>query len=276
VALAAALAERFDPVFTFANWPHPLGVVPSHQTLAAALFLRPLFERARQARPQPAPPVIVLDSLRLSPYSDEDSPFDNRYLARLPTVDALRQLGVHHLLYVTESGQQTMELDDLNGDLVALGAAGVDVKLLALSDFQESNEPPPEEPDDWIGWVGFGGGFIYYGGNPYYHHCFWNNYGWHHPTATAPARPIVVGPPTVARVSPGYRYMVHARPSLFSGRTNPAAPAGSRPGFGRVSVRTARFDGHVTGVRAGRTGSSSSGWAGRSGSLGRFHGGFAS
>ena len=28
VAVAAALAPCFDPVFVFDNWPHPLGVVP--------------------------------------------------------------------------------------------------------------------------------------------------------------------------------------------------------------------------------------------------------
>src|SRR6185369_2349744 len=43
VALAAALAPAFAPVFLFDNWPHPNGVVPAHQTLGAAVYERPLF-----------------------------------------------------------------------------------------------------------------------------------------------------------------------------------------------------------------------------------------
>ena len=84
VALAAALADRFAPVFTFANWPHPLGVVPAHQTLAAVLYYRPAFEAAQAARAVDAPPLFVLDANRLAPYRDADNEFDNRYFVSLP------------------------------------------------------------------------------------------------------------------------------------------------------------------------------------------------
>ena len=50
VALAAALADRFAPVFTFGNWPHPLGVVPAHETLAASLYYLPMFAAAGGVR----------------------------------------------------------------------------------------------------------------------------------------------------------------------------------------------------------------------------------
>ena len=181
IAVAAALAPRYDPVFDFDNWPHPAGVVPAQETLAAALYYAPLFERERAHRGA-APPVWVLDSSRLAPYADESTQFDNRYLARLPPAAALRQLGILHILYITADGSQQVELDDLNEDFVAYGAAGVDVKMLAMSDFVESEETPPAELADlhWPFWVD--GGWWYYGGDPWMHGCFWRYYGWYGPS----------------------------------------------------------------------------------------------
>jgi hypothetical protein len=49
VAFAAGAADVFDPVFLFDNWPHPRGVVRSHETLAASSFYQPLFAKARSA-----------------------------------------------------------------------------------------------------------------------------------------------------------------------------------------------------------------------------------
>jgi hypothetical protein len=267
VAAAAALADHFDPVFTFANWPHPLGVVPSHQTLAATLFFAPRFERARTTRALPAPPVFVLDADRLAPYRDEDSQFDNRYVARLPTAEVLRSWGVHHVLYVTETDAQ-LESDDLNDAFVVFDGEGVDVKMLALDDFEESDETPPVDLDYWF-FVPSPRGHWYYGGGVSAHLCFWNNYGWH-----KLARPISIGPPLGmrARVPHGFRYAPRPRATLF---TDPAGPrnfarAGGVPHangehFGHIAVRTSRSDGAITGVRPGR-----------SGSFGRFHGSFGS
>ena len=140
VAVAAALADHFTPLFTFGNWPHPLGVVPAHQTLAASLYYLPLFSAAAAARPSDAPPLFVLDANRLSHYGDADTQFDNRYFVKLPTAEQLTALGIRHVLYV--GAEAAHELDDLNGALVALCDKGVDVKMVALSDFVRVGDEP--------------------------------------------------------------------------------------------------------------------------------------
>jgi hypothetical protein len=268
LAVAAALADRFEPVFTFGNWPHPLGVVPAHETLAATLFYLPLFDQARALRPAGAPPVFVLDGNRLAPYSDEDTQFDNRYLARLPTAEALKRLGIHHVLYVAPDQTQTVELDDLNTEFVALNEAGVDVKMLALDDFEESEEVPLADIVVDMTWIVSPAGLhYYYGGDVGTHLCFWRDYGWYHPKHA-----VTVGPPSATRMRTpiGHQYVPRFRVTMFAGgesraMTRPIPIGGGvyRPAsFGRVAVRTSRSDGTLTGVRAGRTGS-----------FGRFHGG---
>jgi hypothetical protein len=267
VALAAGMSERFEPVFTFDNWPHPLGVVPSHLTLAAALYYSPVFARTARTRPQPAPPVFVLDSNRLADYTDQDGEFDNRYWAKLPGAEAFVKLGIRHVLYVTPTGAQQEELDDLNEDFVALGQAGVDVKMLPLTDFEESVEVEPL----YVGWdwdlrFHFR---LFFGGSPFYHHCFWEHYGWHRNGG-----PVHIGQPP-PRISRGNFYLPRTRDTLFQGA--PArgsyARATWRPQhFGRVETRTSRWDGRLSGLRAGRTGSYSPTF--RSGSIGRMSASF--
>jgi hypothetical protein len=271
VAVAAALAPRFDPVFTFANWPHPLGVVPSHETLAGALYYLPAFDAARAGHTLPAPPMLVLDSARLNPYTDENGEFDNRYLARIPTADALAQLGIKHVLYVVGDESQTEERDDLNESFQELQLAGVDVKILPLSDFQESPTPPPAELLVSVFPPIIGGGYYYYGGSPFSHLCFWLRYHWHHPIHGA----LVSGPPAGTRLSHGHLFHVAARATAFGvlAARGPSGFGAVRPvGFGRVSVFTSRATAAVTGIRS----SSGSGTLGRSGSLGRFHAGISS
>jgi hypothetical protein len=289
VALAAALADRFEPVFTFANWPHPLGVVPAHETLAAALFYLPIFEWARNVRPpsRNAPPVFVLDANRLAPYTDADDQFDNRYFARLPSAAQLGALGIRHVLYVSADG--TRELDDLNQSFVELGAHGVDVKLVALGDFApgayaDGELAPDESLDapDWLVDLWLGVGFYWYGGSPSVQTCFWDDYRWYRPP-----RRVVVGPPRGGRRRwvvgpPPLRVMPGAPRWVPAPRSTPldgwhATVAG---GVGRVPVRASRQDGTITGVRPGRSGSYASSGGhqisyGRSGSLGRVGGGFS-
>jgi hypothetical protein len=259
VAVAAGMAKGFDPVFTFDNWPHPLGVVPSHLTLGAVLYQRPLFVKGRLHRATPAPPVFVLDRRRLAHYTDEDSEFDNRYVAKLPTAENLRSLGVRHVLYVPPASSDLRELDDLNDDFVAFADASLDVKVMPLTDL----ERPATEAR-----AGTGGGAPashYYGGSSHTHLLFWNTYGWHTPRAL-PQRPVpapVRPPPNVSR---GAMYRPALRPTIFSARrTGGGAGVGKQKpsGFGVVSVRTSRSTGRISGVRTGRTGS-----FGRAGSSG--------
>lgn len=137
VVYAAALAEIFDPVFLFDNWPHPRGVVQAHRTLATALQLAPGFAEVKGRRDADAPPVFVLDRTRLAPYTDDASQFDNRSLARLPTLAALKAAGIQHIYYVAPTGS-VIDMDDVVEDLVAYQAGGIEVRAVVAADL-----PPP-------------------------------------------------------------------------------------------------------------------------------------
>jgi hypothetical protein len=140
VAFAAGLANRFDPVFVMENWPHPMGTVPSHLTLAAAIDRLPTFERMAAARPKDAPPAFILDSNRLSPFTDQQ--FDNRYVVPMPSADALKKLGVSEVLMVRPTAAD-QELDDQNDTLNEWLAKGINVQLVPATHFK----PVPEGKD---------------------------------------------------------------------------------------------------------------------------------
>jgi len=238
MAVATAVANVFEPVFLFDNWPHPRGVVPSHEVVAAAVYYRPLLLAARAPRPEGTPPAFIIDSRRLNPYRDESDAFDNRYLARLPSAAALQRLGIRHLLYVTDDPVDH-EADDLNDDFVAFRDASIDVKMVALSDFWRTGGGGPV-------------GTYSYGGSLHPHVWFWHSYGWYRAPAPAPHLE-----PTPVGLSRGATFQPVARPTIFSSRSVGGMPGFGKQkpsGFGRVSYR-----------------SSSSGEIsiGRSGSLGR-------
>jgi hypothetical protein len=218
VALAAALSPGFCPVFTFDNWPHPLGVVPSHDTLGACLYYLRVFQESAAARPVPARPLFVLDANRLAPYHDAATQFDNRYVAPMPTAARLAELGVKRILYVRPDRSSLTELDDLNDDFVELGKQGIEVRALALDDFTATGSPARP--------------VYYYGGSSHYHSYFWHSYHW---TSYNPGRNVVV-----PRPSPALDYRPVSRPTIFASRTlGRAAGVGRQKpsGFGRVSVR---------------------------------------
>jgi hypothetical protein len=250
VALAAALAPCFDPVFVFDNWPHPKGVVPAHLTLGAALYFLPELEAARSGRAPSAPPMFVLDRQRLLPYDDDSAQFDNRYFAGLPSRETLHASGIRHLLYVTRD-EATIDADDLNADLVALDQAGIDVKLLALSDFSETplpgwlDTPTPCPPATFAG----PGPHYYFGGTRAAQGCFAWWYGWQ----TLPFPP---GSGSIAALSA-------PRP--------PIPPPLSRRCQFHPSPRAATPV--MVGGMHGRGGWTTTGFHG--GSMGRAHGGFS-
>jgi hypothetical protein len=231
VAAAAGVAKVFAPVFLFDNWPHPLGVVPSHQTLAASIYHRPDFVAANAHRGTPAPPAFVLDNQRLSPYRDESDRFDNRYLARLPGTDKMEALGIKRVLYVTAS-PEPHEMDDLNDDFVALKKKDIDVKMIALSDFApapaellQANHIPPTDRT------------YYYGGHPHGSFFFWSSYHWYSPSYAG--RSLSGSLPR--SVSTGQSFAPSPRPTLFSSRTvgGLSGVGKQKPsGFGRVSYRS--------------------------------------
>jgi hypothetical protein len=130
VAFAAGAAGTFAPVFTFDNWPHPRGVVPAHKTLATAAGYQAALVTAAASRAATAAPLFVLDRYRLAPHDGSDAHFDNRYLARLPSPDALHQLGYPFVLYICPQSSDVHELDDLNDLFVAYAARGLSVHAL--------------------------------------------------------------------------------------------------------------------------------------------------
>lgn len=300
LAVAAALADHFAPVYTFANWPHPLGVVPAHQTIAAALWYRPMLAAADALRPADAPPVFVLDANRLAAYQDADKQFDNRYFVHLPSARELAALGIKHVLYVGADGNH--ELDDLNGAMVALCHDGVDVKMVALGDFVRPEDAPAiaegevDEGDDEAAMTAveadpaWGFGFMFampwylapryaYRGCWWDHRLFWGDYGWYpwpNGAVAGPVRgplpvrgPVVVGPPAVHRPAPmpsRAAWTPTVRATIFSHQPAHFAVA---PSFGQVAVRASRADGHVLAVQPGNA-------MFRGGSIGAFHAGSGS
>ncbi len=269
VAVAASMSEAFDPVFTFGNWPHPVGVVPSQLTLASTLYYRPLFLSAHDSRSLEAPPIFVLDRDRLSPYVDGPDQFDNRYTVRLPSADAFKRLGIKHILYVAP-GPLDAELDDLNQAFVDLCAAGLDVKIVPLDDFVESNEAPPADDVDGVSlapWLAASvtGYYFYYLGDPFFHLLFWHHYGWYHapPWRSRPGGSYNGrGLPPLPR-PPGAVYVPAPRPTIFAPHPHMGVSPMRPPGFARLPVQTTRANGALVSM-------------GRSGSFGRFHGGVSS
>lgn len=248
VAFAAGAAGAFEPVLQFRNWPHPLGVVPSHLALGTIVHYQPLFVRQRAARGGRGAPLLVLDRSRLSPYTTEDKEFDNRYVARPPSADSLRSLGIKRVLYVTPSGSYPREMDDLNEDVVAYQKAGLDVRYVAASDFAPdpsaaATPPAPAPggpalgPDEWPP--------CHYGGSADSHLAFWTSYPWK-PGVAPPKRP-----PT------GLSGLASSRPELrattFTGAGVGAAKA-SPTTMGVVPVVVAATTGLIVGAAVSRAG----------------------
>lgn len=121
VGLAAWIALRggHEPVSTFNNWPHAMGLVPIHKALAALLYFAPWAREARERRPRGPhergmPPVLMLDSRRMGERKPKVKEFDNRYFlldSDLPSGPTLRRHGVERVVYVHRGDH---EADDLN------------------------------------------------------------------------------------------------------------------------------------------------------------------
>jgi hypothetical protein len=257
VAFAAGAASAFDPVFALDNWPHPRGVVPAHQTLAAAAYYQPLFARHAASS---SLPLLVLDRRRIDAYTDDASQFDNRYLAQVPGAAALKMLGIQHVLYVAPSGTDK-ELDDLNDAFVLYAKGGLDVKLVGADAFgvdAGDGAGPPSGPDD-------DRPYYYYGSSVASNGWFWHDYPWiklpapsrwgETPQTPRPGRPQGAGPERPAAAMPGTAYVPTARATPFStGAPGLAAPA--RPsGFGTVAVVVSVATGVVLGAKLLRSGS---------------------
>ncbi len=272
VAFAAGLSSVLEPVFLFDNWPHPRGVVPSHLTLAAAASLTPTLKAGAALRRSSAAPAFVLDRARLTPYVDDSGQFDNRYLAKLPTGQALKAMGIGEVLYVAPTAD-AKESDDLVDDFIGFAEAGLTVKTVAATDFRPDPTPGPE-PKPLGQFQGAGPAssgatqpdagmqtsqssppvqtrtVYHYGGSRLTHYGFWSLYHWGTP-AVSYREP--------GNVSQGHTYRPSNRPTVFS--TGVIGQRSRPSSFGKVA--TVVESGRVVGAHFGRSGSFGRGtWTG--------------
>ena len=146
VAFGAGMAAGLDVIPAFDNWPHPQGVVRSHDTLAALLTFAEVVQKQRESLPENAPGLLLLDSDRLAPYVDESTQFDNRYLASAPGAAELQERGVKQVMYITPNRGQRNESDDLNALFVEYQSAQMGVEMFPLTDLVPVAETVERDP----------------------------------------------------------------------------------------------------------------------------------
>ena len=271
LALGAAMADTAQLVPVFDNWPHPLGVVRSHETLGAMAYYAGEINEKRSKLKENAPAIMLLDSNRLTAYTDQDTQFDNRYQAKLPPADQLKQRGVQQVIYLVKDESQKEELDDINENLVEWQKQGINVRMLRLSEFKPVDEPTQATVAGTTGTTTTDvQRHYYYGGSPWASWLFFSHYGYGYPREVVgyrDGRSYPISRPTTGQTYAPPTYRPTSRPTVFSNsRVGGASGVGrARPsGFGRTSVRMSS-DGRVTGMRSGRTGSygrSGGGWFG--------------
>ena len=268
IALGAAMADTATLVPVFDNWPHPLGVVRSHETLGAMAYYAGEIDEKRSKLKGNAPALMLLDSNRLAAYTDQDTQFDNRYLAKLPPADQIKQRGVQHVIYLVKDETQKEELDDINDDLVEWQKQGISVRMLRLSDFKPVDEPTQATVAGTT--TTTVQRHYYYGGSPFASWWFYNHYGYGYPREVIiyrEGRSVPIPRPSTGPTFDPPTYRPTSRPTIFSSSRigGPSGVGKTRPsGFGRTSVRMSS-DGRVTGTRTGRSGSygrSGGGWFG--------------
>lgn len=256
VAYAAAMADVANPVITFDNWPHPLGVVQSHETLGALLYYAKEVEDKAKVRKANATSIFILDANRLNKYTDADTQFDNRYVAKLPPADKFTSLNVSNIIYSVPNESKQTESDDINDDFATYKEKGINVSMLPVTNFQPATDPEEQKKDLKAapqGQYATQSTVYHYGGGssflPYFfmYYAFMRpSYGYYMPNRL---------PPTSL---PRPNYTPSRRNTMFSSAT----VGGSRgigkvkpSGFGRVSTRMSSDGRTVTGIRSGRSGS---------------------
>ncbi len=279
VAVGAAMADVATVVPLFDNWPHPLGVVPAHETLGAMIYYAREIESKRGRVGERPPTLFLLDSRRLTPYADADNQFDNRWMARVPLSDELRQRGIEQVIYLVRDGSYATELDDLNDEFVNWEKNGIKVRMLQLTDFKPDESRLAKAGGGTPAGTPTVVNHYYYGGGSAAHWLFFTHYALTAPRQLSSfqggqvgpglGRPVTIPRPASLPSTPAPAYRPVSRPTIFaSTRVGGATTAGvgrTKPsGFGRTSVRVSS-SGEVTGTRPGRSGSFGRGGSGISG-----------
>ncbi len=270
VAYAASLADYANVVLTLDNWPHPNGVVPSHETLGAMLYYADEVAEKKSAVKESAPTVFVMDSNRLADYKDRADVFDNRYMVTTPTADNLKANGIETVIYATPDDSRKNELDDLNDDFVAYREKDVEVTMMPLTDFRPASAEMIAEHGE-IENNNSGRRTYYYGGHPYFLPFF---YSYYYPMGMG--RRYNTGSMRSPRGLNKPTYTPTKRPTMFSSSTTGGRGGVGKQkasGFGRVSTRTVNgktsYSSSSSRAATRSSSSSRSSSSGRSGSYGR-------
>jgi hypothetical protein len=247
--------------------------VRSHETLAALLYYAPYIQAQKQKLAASPPGLMLLDSQRLTPYTDATTQFDNRYLATVPDARALKERGIKHVMYIVPDRSQKQERDDLNTEFVEYKQAGLTTAILPLGDFKKVVQPVARTTSDgtthrirethyyygggWNSHLGFLLLYSFLAPRPraYYYYPYGGGRRISLPQTTPPRRPP--------------SYTPRSRPTQFSGtRVGGGSGVGRRKpaGFGRSTVRSS--GGRVTGLGSRSAGSRSFGGSRRRGRSG--------
>ena len=133
LAFASALREDFALLLHINNIAHQAGVIDYAPCLTYIREHESFFnEQFDDAHYDALPGCLVLDARRMCAIvEDEEQRFNNRYLVNGPSIVALQQRGVRHILYIHECRREA-ELDDLHEDFLAYQAAGIEIHRAAL------------------------------------------------------------------------------------------------------------------------------------------------
>lgn len=122
-----AATAGFQPVCTFDNWPHKLGVLRSERVLGALLYYAVAMNALRTGLTPASSPVWICDRERFTGSKPEPGRFDNRYIIEdrlLPGPHLLRAAGIHKIIYVGP-GPVTYPAEDIRGYLEGLMPYGI-------------------------------------------------------------------------------------------------------------------------------------------------------
>ncbi|MEW6741604.1 MAG: hypothetical protein AB1486_02500 [Planctomycetota bacterium] len=140
-----AVTGGFQPVCTFDNWPHTLGVVRSEKILGALLYFAAGMSKVWEKLPRSAPPMWLLDADRLRGQKPPPGRFDNRYFIEdrlLPGPALLSTAGIRRVIYVSAGLPASVSLD-LWQYLSVLVRSGIQVATVSTATVEAWSQSVP-------------------------------------------------------------------------------------------------------------------------------------